>query len=59
MSVVKIKKQKTQKNRVIKRRHKFENYKKCLEATQLEIKISDLEKNEKDIDSIKKIMSNS
>ena len=36
MSVVKIKKQKTQKNRVIKRRHKFENYKKCLEATQLE-----------------------
>ena len=39
---------------VIKRKLKFENYKNCLEATQLENKISSLEKNKINIDSIKK-----
>ena len=53
MTVVKIKKQKAQKC-VIKRKLKFENYKNCLEATQLEKKISHLEKNKTDIDSLKK-----
>ena len=38
---------------VIKRKHKFENYKNCLEATQLENKINYLEKNKMEIDSIK------
>ena len=36
MALVKIKKQKAQKKCVIKRKLKFENYKKCLEATQRE-----------------------
>ena len=44
---------------VIKRKLKFENYKNCLEATQLENKINHLEKNQIDIDSIKKIIKNS
>ena len=39
---------------IIKRRLKFENYKNCLEATQLENEISYLEKNKINIDSIKK-----
>ena len=39
---------------VIKRKTKLENYKNCLEATQLENKINYLEKNKFDIDSIKK-----
>ena len=39
---------------VIKRKLKFENYKNCLEVTQLENKIIYLEKNKTDIDSIKK-----
>ena len=39
---------------VIKREFKFENYKNCLEATQLENKVNHLEKNKTDIDSIKK-----
>ena len=43
MMVVKIKKQKAQKT-VIKRKLKFENYKNCLEATQLENKINHLQK---------------
>ena len=43
MTVVKIKKQKAQKT-VIKRKLKFENYKNCLEATQLENKINHLQK---------------
>ena len=43
----------------IKRKHKFENYKKWLEATQLENKINHLEKNEINIDSIKKLIKNS
>ena len=51
--VVKIKKPKDTKKCVIKRKIKFENYKKCLEATQLENKIKYLEKNKIDIASIK------
>ena len=39
MTVVKIKKQKAQKKCVIKIKLKFENYKNCLEATQLDNKI--------------------
>ena len=50
--VVKIKKQKAQKC-VIKRKLKFENYKNCLEATQLEKKINHLEKNNIDIHRIR------
>ena len=50
--VVKIKKQKAQKC-VIKRKLKFENYKNCLEATQLEKKINHLEKNIIDIHRIR------
>ena len=38
----------------IKRKFKFENFKNCLEAAQDENKISHLEKNKTDIDSIKK-----
>ena len=38
---------------VIKRKLKFENYKNCFEATQLENEINYLEKNKIDIDSIK------
>ena len=53
MTVGKIKKQKAQKS-VIKRKLKFENYKNCLEATQLENKINHLEKIKTDIYSLKK-----
>ena len=38
----------------IKRKLKFENYKNCLRATQLENKIKHLEKTKINIDSIKK-----
>ena len=38
------KKQKAQKKCVIKRKLKFENYKNCLEATQLESKTNHLKK---------------
>ena len=38
MTVVKIKKLNTQKKFVIKRKRKFEDYKNCLKATQLEKK---------------------
>ena len=47
MRVVKIKKKKTQKSflkKVIRTKFKFENYKNCIEATQLENKINHLEK---------------
>ena len=37
---------------VIRRKLKFENYKNCLEATQLENKINYLEKNKINIDSL-------
>ena len=42
---------------VIKRKLKFEDYKNCLEATQLENKINQLEKN--NVDVLKKIKNNS
>ena len=42
--LVKIKKQKTQKKCVIKRKLKFENCKSCLEATQCENKINHIKK---------------
>ena len=48
------KKAKGTKKCVIKRKLKFENYKNCLEATQLENKTNHLEKNQIDIDSLKK-----
>ena len=35
-------------------KHKFENYKNCLEAAQLDDKINHLEKNKIDADSLKK-----
>ena len=53
------KKQKAQQC-VIKTKLKFEDYKNCLEATQLENKTKYLEKNETDVESIKKkIIKNS
>ena len=56
MTIVKIKKQKCTKKCVIKRKPKLENYKNCLEATQLENKINHIEKNKTDIDSIKNFL---
>ena len=53
------KKAKGTKKFVMKRKLKFENYKNCLEATQLENKINYLEKNKINVDSLKKIISNS
>ena len=53
MTVVKIKKQDT-KRCVMKRKLKFENYKNCLEAAQLDNKIGYLETNEISVDSLKK-----
>ena len=52
MTVAKIKKQKAQKCLI--KKNKFENYKNCLEATQLEDKINHPEKHKIDIDSIRK-----
>ena len=43
---------------VIKRKLKFENYKKCLESNQLDNKIKYLEKNKTNIDSLKKVIKN-
>ena len=48
------KKAKGTKKCVIKRKLKFENYKNCLEATQLENKINYLEQDKINIDSLKK-----
>ena len=48
------KKAKDTKRSVIKIKLKFEDYKNCLEATQLENKINHLEKNEIDVASVKK-----
>ena len=50
--MVKIKKWK-EKKYVIKRKLKFEDYKSCLEGTQLENKINHLEKNKIDVDSLR------
>ena len=52
------KKAKGKKKCVIKRKLKFENYKSCLKATQLENKINPLEKTKIFTDSIKKIIKN-
>ena len=52
------KKAKGTKKCVIKRKLKFENYKNCVEATQLENKINYLEKNKIDINSIKEFIKN-
>ena len=56
MIVVKIKKPKSTKKYVIKRKLKFENYKNSLQTTQLENEINHLEKNEINVDSLKKII---
>ena len=48
------KKAKGIKKQVIKRKLKFEDYKNCLEATQLENKINHLENNEIEVNSLKK-----
>ena len=50
---MKIEMQRAQKS-VIRRKLKIENYKNSLEVTQLENKINYLEKNEINIDSLKK-----
>ena len=55
MIVVKIKKAKGTKKCVKKRKLKFENYKNCFEATQLDNKVKYLEKNEINIDSLKNV----
>ena len=49
------KKSKGTKKCVIKRKLTFENYKNCLEATQLDTKINHLEKIEISVDSFKKV----
>ena len=51
MTVVKIKKAKDTKKCVIKK-IKFENYKRCLEATQLENKINHLKKTQIDVEVV-------
>ena len=50
MAVVKIKKQKTQK--IVIKKLKFENYKYCLAAAQLDNKINYLEKNKININNL-------
>ena len=50
---MKIKKAKDTKKCVIKRKLKFQDYKNCLEAAQLERKINYLIKKDIDIDSLK------
>ena len=50
------KKAKGTKKRVKKRKLKFENYKNCLEATQIENKTKYLEENETDEDNIKEFV---
>ena len=51
--MMKIKKAKGIKKCVIKRKLKFQDYKNCLEAAQIENKINHLEKNKIDVDSFK------
>ena len=51
--MMKIKKQKTQKKCVIKRQLKFQDYKNCLEAPQIQNKINRSAKNKTDADSLK------
>ena len=52
------KKTKDAKKCVIKRKLKFEDYKNCLEAAQIENKINHLEKNKMDVDSLKEFIKN-
>ena len=55
MTVANIKKEKVQKKKKKKKKRlKFENYKRCLEATKFENKINFLENNEINIDNITK-----
>ena len=49
--MMKTKKQKAQKS-VIKRKLNFKGYKYCLEETQLENKLNQLQKNKFDVDSL-------
>ena len=53
MIIVKRKKATGTKRFVTRRKIKFKNYKKFLEATQLENRINHLEKNKIDIESLK------
>ena len=53
MMVVKIKKAKDTENCVIKKKLKFENYKNCSDATQVDNKINYFEKNKINIYSLK------
>ena len=53
MMVVKIKKAKDTENCVIKKKLKFENYKNCSDATQVDNKINYFVKNKINIDSLK------
>ena len=53
MMVVKIKKAKGTENCVIKKKLKFENYKNCSDATQVDNKINYLETNKINVDSLK------
>ena len=53
------KKAKGTKKCVIKRKLKLEDYKNCLEATQIENKINHLEKNKIDMNSLKEDNRNS
>ena len=50
---MKIKKKKTQKNCVIEKKLKFQDYENWLEAAQIENEINHLEKNKTDVDSLK------
>ena len=59
MTVVKIKKLNTQKKFVIKRKRKFEDYKNCLKATQLEKKKKHLKKLKLTQRVLKKVIKNS
>ena len=52
MMVVKIKKAKDTENCVIKKKLKFENYKNCSDATQVDNKINYFGKNKINIDSL-------
>ena len=48
-----VKKAKSAKRCVIKGKFKFQDYKNCLEATQIENEINYLEENKADVDSLK------
>ena len=58
MTVVNIKKQKVQKG-MSKKQLIFDNYKDCLESTQLDNKIKCLKKIKLKIDNLKKVIKNS